>query len=185
MSFDSFTNNASDLQSKIQNLDKKFQSLSPSVDAAVTKDGIIIKFDPNNGYGFVRGHDGRDYFFRVECIKGIGQPRAGMHVKFSVSKTPPKPGKAPKIDSLVYDLEPDKVLQRDRQQSNRVKCPKCGKWMIPRVVFSNGVPDHTICPFCLETYFTPPKPKVSLGEKIACWIILIGFVIFLLTMCSR
>ena len=117
-----------------------------------SKRGVIVSFKQADGYGFVRGDDGEKYFFRVESVKETGLPKVGKHVIFTVMATPRQLGKAPKIENLMFDQERDDAEDPNAKNSSRVKCPKCGKWMAPRVVFRYGEPLHSICPFCFEMF---------------------------------
>ena len=117
-----------------------------------SKRGVILSFKQADGYGFVRGDDGEKYFFRVESVKETGLSKVGKHVIFTVMATPRQLGKAPKIENLMFDQERDDAEDPNGKNSSRVKCPKCGKWMAPRVVFRYGEPLHSICPFCFEVF---------------------------------
>lgn len=117
-----------------------------------SKRGVIVSFKQADGYGFVRGDDGEKYFFRVESVKETGLPKVGKHVIFTIVAAPRQLGKAPKIENLMFDQERDDLENPNSKQSSKVKCPKCGKWMAPRVVFRYGEPLHSICPFCFEVF---------------------------------
>lgn len=44
---------------------------------------------------------------------------------------------------------------------NYTECSHCQHHMVPRVIFGEGVPTHSICPFCGALYqdFTPENPN--------------------------
>ena len=45
------------------------------------------------------------------------------------------------------------------QKKSQAECLSCNHQIVPRVVFRNGEPSHSICPFCGQMYkdFTPPE----------------------------
>lgn len=123
--------------------------------------GYVMKFNAKDGYGFVKGADGVDYFFRIENFDGKGElPAPGRYVKFTVSKKARQMGKAPKIAAMRFDETKTGEAEdptADGDES-RVRCPHCGKLMVPRLQYAfrdrfnrDGFP-YSICPFCFETY---------------------------------
>lgn len=122
--------------------------------AAEELSGYVMKFNAKDGYGFVKGSDGVDYFFRIENFDGKGElPAAGRYVVFTVSKKARQMGKAPKIAAMRFDEAKageaeDPTADGDE---SRVRCPHCGKLMVPRTRYFRGCP-YSICPFCFETY---------------------------------
>ena len=63
-------------------------------------------------------------------------------------------GKAPKIAMMRFDEAKageaeDPTADGDE---SRVRCPHCGKLMVPRTRYYKGWLSHSICPFCFETY---------------------------------
>ena len=122
--------------------------------AAEELSGYVMKFNAKDGYGFVKGADGVDYFFRIENFDGKGElPAPGRYVVFTVSKKARQMGKAPKIAAMRFDETKageteDPTADGDE---SRVRCPHCGKLMVPRTRYFRGCP-YSMCPFCFETY---------------------------------
>ena len=129
--------------------------------AAEELSGYVMKFNAKDGYGFVKGSDGVDYFFRIENFDGKGElPAPGRYVVFTVSKKARQMGKAPKIAAMRFDETKTGEVEdptADGDES-RVRCPHCGKLMVPRMQYAfrdrfnrDGFP-YSICPFCFKTY---------------------------------
>lgn len=130
--------------------------------------GYVMKFNAKDGYGFVKGEDGVDYFFRIENFDGKGElPAPGRYVKFTVSNKARQMGKAPKIAAMRFDETKTGETEdptADGDES-RVRCPHCGKMMVPRMQYAfrdrfnrEGFP-YSICPFCFERYAESPALK--------------------------
>lgn len=54
---------------------------------------------------------------------------------------------------------------------NYIECSHCQHHMVPRVIFGEGVPTHSICPFCgaLHQDFTPENPN-TFFKDLMCWV---------------
>ena len=132
--------------------------------------GYVMKFNAKDGYGFVKGEDGVDYFFRIENFDGKGElPAPGRYVKFTVSKKARQMGKAPKIAAMRFDETKTGETEdptADGDES-RVRCPHCGKLMVPRVEFANSIPIESYCPFCFNIYYSNDAYKKSLAKQEA------------------
>ena len=132
--------------------------------------GYVMKFNAKDGYGFVKGEDGVDYFFRIENFDGKGElPAPGRYVVFTVSKKTRQMGKAPKIAAMRFDEAKageaeDPTADGDE---SRVRCPHCGKMMVPRVEFANSIPVESYCPFCFNIYYSNDEYKKSLEKQEA------------------
>ena len=132
--------------------------------------GYVMKFNAKDGYGFVKGEDGVDYFFRIENFDGKGElPAPGRYVVFTVSKKARQMGKAPKIAMMRFDEAKageaeDPTADGDE---SRVRCPHCGKLMVPRVEFANSIPVESYCPFCFNIYYSNDEYKKSLEKQEA------------------
>ena len=132
--------------------------------------GYVMKFNAKDGYGFVKGADGVDYFFRIENFDGKGElPAPGRYVKFTVSNKARQMGKAPKIAAMRFDETKageaeDPTADGDE---SRVRCPHCGKLMVPRVEFANSIPVESYCPFCFSIYYSNDEYKKSLEKQEA------------------
>lgn len=46
--------------------------------------GVIVKFMPHYGYGFVQGEDYKEYFFHISMLPRL--PRIGEKIKFEPSE---------------------------------------------------------------------------------------------------
>ena len=132
--------------------------------------GYVMKFNAKDGYGFVKGEDGVDYFFRIENFDGKGElPAPGRYVVFTVSKKARQMGKAPKIAAMRFDETKTGEVEdptADGDES-RVRCPHCGKLMVPRVEFANSIPVESYCPFCFNIYYSNDEYKKSLEKQEA------------------
>ena len=135
--------------------------------AAEELSGYVMKFNAKNGYGFVKGSDGVDYFFRIENFDGKGElPAPGRYVKFTVSNKARQMGKAPKIAAMRFDETKTGETEdptADGDES-RVRCPHCGKLMVPKIQLGGGKRyyeryPYSICPFCFETYSVSKELK--------------------------
>lgn len=151
--------------------------------AAATEElsGYVMKFNAKDGYGFVKGEDGVDYFFRIENFDGKGElPAPGRYVKFTVSNKARQMGKAPKIAAMRFDETKTGETEdptADGDES-RVRCPHCGKMMVPKVVFYHGSPEESICPFCLRTINVvhyPPLITIT-KKKVFLFLILVMII---------
>lgn len=129
--------------------------------------GYVMKFNAKDGYGFVKGADGVDYFFRIENFDGKGElPAPGRYVVFTVSKKARQMGKAPKIAAMQFDETKTGEVEdptADGDES-RVRCPHCGKLMVPKIQLGGGKRyyeryPYSICPFCFETYSVSKELK--------------------------
>ena len=139
--------------------------------------GYVMKFNAKDGYGFVKGEDGVDYFFRIENFDGKGElPAPGRYVKFTVSKKARQMGKAPKIAAMRFDETKAGEAENTTEDDTRTRCPYCGKMMVPRVVINYGIPIKSICPFCFGTIHAVRFKKTPLITKKGL------FNIFLLAM---
>lgn len=147
--------------------------------AAATEElsGYVMKFNAKEGYGFVKGADGVDYFFRIENFDGKGElPAPGRYVKFTVSNKARQMGKAPKIAAMRFDEAKageaeDPTADGDE---SRVRCPHCGKLMVPKVVFYHGSPEESICPFCLRTLHVVHYPPLFSKKNIFVFLVFLA-----------
>lgn len=111
--------------------------------------GFIISYNGENGYGFVRGEDGEDYYFNLRAFRENSLPKLSQKVIFTLSNAPSKNGKNPAISSLKYDPTATQAEQiPPNKDDSRIKCPNCGKKIMPRMSFSNNMPVASYCPLC-------------------------------------
>ena len=90
------------------------------------------------------------FFFGFRVVEENRFPRVGDKVQFLPSYLDPKPGKAPEIKRMRFaKLASGEVsLQEDGHDDGMVRCPNCGKRVMPRVVTWRGSPESTYCPLC-------------------------------------
>ena len=126
-------------------------------------EGTVTHFNSEKGFGFVKCRDGREFFFGFRVVEEKRFPRVGDKVQFLPSYLEPKPGKAPEIKRMRFaKLVPGEVsLQEDGLDDGMVRCPNCGKRVMPRVVTWRGSPESTYCPLCggLIKQFIKPLPE--------------------------
>lgn len=150
--------------------------------------GRIVDVHKDDGFGFVRGADGRDYFFRLEKFASLEAPTEGRWVRFEADSSPRQVGKAPKIRSLSYyegdtdsaldEILKDVPLKNSVIDDSRVVCKHCGRKMVPRVGFYHGMPSNSYCPFCLSD--CTPEGHVSLRtiEIAVVFLVIAAFILF-------
>lgn len=108
--------------------------------------GKVIFYNKEKGFGFVNGVDGMKYFFGFRAIEGTRIPAPGDDVEFLVSPKEPKPGKATEINRLRLKINVNAV--EPELDDGRLRCPDCGKRVVPRVVTHAGQPSASYCPLC-------------------------------------
>ncbi len=127
--------------------------------------GKIKWFSKEKGYGFIFGEDKKDYFVHIKDVKGEDIPQEKDEVEFKVIKN--KKGlKA--IDVIIIKKN------KENQRKKLAICQHCGKEMVPRVIFTQGVPRGSICPFCGKTY----KVFKASEEDLTAMYIIMGLVLF-------
>ncbi len=159
---------------------KKEKTAVEKKPAPEQKTGFITKIH-RDGYGFVRGEDGTDYYFRTSIFKDSELPAEGKYVRFKSEKPPGQKGKRPRIVEIA--LDPDRpaidedVLRSLFSSDSRVRCAHCGRLMIPRTYFDCGQ-RAGYCPFCFGDYYPPgTEPKRS---KNGCLLVMLVPMFFLM-----
>jgi cold-shock DNA-binding domain protein len=107
--------------------------------------GTIQTYNAQQGWGSIRGEDGKEYHFK--------------HRDYSHDKRP-QPGEAVAYWQLNTDGRADKrlravdvrVIPKQQPRGNKAPCPGCGRAIVPRVILTDGVPDYSVCPFCGTVY---------------------------------
>lgn len=174
-------NKATSLTSSVKDINAGAKA--PESFAATSADehrGYLMKFNAKDGYGFVKGEDGVDYFFRIENFDGKGElPAPGRYVVFTVSKKARQMGKAPKIAAMRFDeAKAGEAENQTEEDDTRTRCPYCGKMMVPRVVINYGIPIKSICPFCFGTiHATSFQDSPLITKSGMCKILLLGLII--------
>lgn len=88
----------------------------PQAEPGTTLRGIVMKKDPDRGFGFIKGEDGQDYFFH---LSGLVPPASfetlgeGSPVDFTV-KSLPVPGQAPPAENVRLRPESESNEARDQ-----------------------------------------------------------------------
>jgi len=60
--------------------------------------GTIKWFNTTNGYGFITGEDGKDYFLHMSALPQQTQPKDGQEVEF----TPEQGDRGPLAKNVVF-----------------------------------------------------------------------------------
>ena len=114
--------------------------------------GKVKWFSREKGYGFITSDTSiSDHYFHVSAVVGADLPSIGDSVNFEGKEN----------DKGLYADRVTITDVADGGSSQNVICQICNKSMVPRVVFSGGEPDRSICPFCgsvhkqLRTDFDP------------------------------
>lgn len=109
--------------------------------------GTVVWFDEEKGIGFIASDFDKSikYLFHIEDIENIFYHRIidrGFKLKFKIKKD--------KDILKAYDIDILEVPKTEKE-TTKIECPNCYKLIIPRVVFRDGFPEKSICPFCGET----------------------------------
>lgn len=125
----------------------------------LTQKGFIQFYKPNEGYGFIVSESGETYYFSILRFKDKDIPQTGRYVCFIPSKKPVARGKKPNIESVWYDETRTNETKATNANDSRVKCPHCGKLVMPRMTFYAGRPDASFCPLCGGLIRRFPQPR--------------------------
>lgn len=135
--------------------------------------GFIISYNSENGYGFVRGEDGEDFYFKIRAFKENELPQISRQVIFTLNDASAKKGQNPSISWLKYDTTATNKNEKHpaNKDDSRIQCPHCGKKIMPRMVIMNGAPYASHCPIC--------GGKVRQFQKISFvpFVIIIGIIV--------
>ena len=133
--------------------------------------GNIVFFLRNEGYGFILGQNNIRYYFNIHHVS-YPSPSKNDQVSFT-----PKPAPSFKLsptaenihlvtcstrcpsetDELPYPKKDSNEKYIDLIKNTKVQCTKCGRYMIPYIIYRNDGLKRSICPFCGKTYkyFSP------------------------------
>lgn len=134
--------------------------------------GNIVFFLKNEGYGFILGENNIRYYFNIHHVS-YPLPRKNDEVSFTpkpapsfklnptaenihlITKSAKYPSESAKIAPYSYKNTEEKYI--DLIKNSKVQCTKCGRYMIPYVIYRNDGLKRSICPFCGKTYkyFSP------------------------------
>lgn len=125
--------------------------------------GTIKFYNKDKGYGFIYSQiTDKDYYFNIKNIKGGTEPKSGYEVEFIQENT--TKGLA------AINIKITSTEKSDSQ--GKVKCPSCGKYMVPRIMFMNAAPYNSVCPFCGAEY--------KHFQKNGClFIVILGIIAFI------
>lgn len=135
--------------------------------------GRIKFFSENEGYGFIQGEDGIEYYFNIHDIKSFTSvPKMGDSVTFEVTPN--------KKDNLFIACEVIISSNDTNNKDQRVTCPKCHKKVVPRLSMQDGVPAASFCPFCggLIKDFTPTLGPLGVIIKLVIMVVLVAIMIY-------
>jgi len=131
-------------------------------------EGIVKWFSNEKGFGFItpisrknNGYTtvvtpliGKDHYFNVRDLEGTYLPKNGDEVRFQ-SKESKKGFRAfgisvtkKNISNSFQNQKRNAVKKHKDRADDRIDCPKCNKRIVPRMIFKDGNPSRTVCPFC-------------------------------------
>ena len=133
-------------------------------------------FNPEKGYGFITSRDGKDYFFPKSSLANRNidafSVGTGDLVLFR--------GQAAKKGPRAIDVHiVESAHNTNKRVDDRIVCPSCGKKIVPRMIFEQGRPSYSVCPFCgkMVKDFSPPPAQIGAGVAIFVFGILIFFAL--------
>ena len=103
--------------------------------------GTVKWFSTEKGYGFITSDSGEDHYYRVTGVKGSDLPINGDRVAFESNY-----GEKGPVATGVCIVT--KSANRSTSRDDRIKCPECGKAIVPRIITDRGSLSHSVCPFC-------------------------------------
>ena len=119
--------------------------------------GFIQFYKPKDGYGFVVSEDNKETFcFSINRFKEAAIPEVGRYVCFIADSRPAAANRKRSIQTLWYDpervhesrLSDEERKAKPKADDPRVKCPHCGKLVVPRLSMYNGRTRVSFCPYC-------------------------------------
>ena len=113
--------------------------------------GKVKFFKEQEGYGFILGENGEEYYFNIHDIKSFERPPrmgdlAEFNVKTSTAKN--KKDKAVDVEITNADTSGSNSRSENRRRDDRITCPNCGRKIVPRLVTYQGAPEKSLCPYC-------------------------------------
>lgn len=148
--------------------------------------GRIKFFSEKEGYGFIQGEDGIEYYFNIHGIKSFTSvPKMADEATFEASQheVSSQRGKYPEAcnveikQAVVSQSTVAKNETADGEGDSRVTCPKCHKKVVPRVVTYKGKPQASYCPFCGAQIKKFAEDK---AKEIIISLVIIAFVMILM-----
>ena len=141
--------------------------------------GKIKFFKEQEGYGFILGENGNEYYFNVHDIKSFDTPpRMGDLAEFNVKESTAKNKKDKAVDVEITKGESTESISRkeNRRRDDRITCPHCGRKIVPRLVTYRGAPEQSLCPYCGN------RIEIFFGGYVQIAIFVIVLVVFLFFM---
>ena len=141
--------------------------------------GKIKFFKEQEGYGFILGENGNEYYFNVHDIKSFDTPpKMGDLAEFNVKESKAKNKKDKAVDVAITKGESTESILRkaNRRRDDRITCPHCGRKIIPRLVTYSGAPEQSLCPYCGN------RIEIFFGGYVQIAIFVIVLVVFLFFM---
>ena len=134
--------------------------------------GVITEVIDNGNMGTIKCASGETFTFKADQLEQGYLPILNDVVEFSTIEDEPfavelfhRKEDAPK-DSTGVDT--------------KIKCPHCGKRIIPKASMGNGRVSSLICPKCqkeLEKFDSPPKTSIWIWiAAILCGLIVATFI---------
>lgn len=110
--------------------------------------GKVKFYKESDGYGFIQGDDGQEYYFNMHDLKVFDEtPRTGHRAEFT-----PVPvtggGRKPKAANITVSAPPRNQASGPARTDDRITCPHCQRKIVPRMVTYHGEPDKSFCPYC-------------------------------------
>ena len=113
--------------------------------------GLIVMYNKDKGYGFVKGEDNQEYHFKDRAIAFGDMPEKGRQCEFTpYPNTKPNGNKKPEIETLkvLTQVATATTTKKQHYRDDRVTCPHCNRKMVPRIYYLNHAPYQSNCPFC-------------------------------------
>lgn len=135
--------------------------------------GKIKFYNKDKGFGFIYCETKKqDYYFNIKNINNGDIPNENDVVTFKTIDNPKG------ISAVDITITSKADLDKSSKDDSRVTCNKCGKKMVPRIVFKNGIAVYSVCPFCGKKY------KTFTIYYIILFINIVIFIIFLIVILS-
>lgn len=112
------------------------------------KNNGTVKFYSNEkGYGFIFNDETKkDIYFHINDWSNPTVPTGNDDVIFDIHTS--GNGKQKAINIVLSKTANDKKRETFSKNDDRIKCPSCGKKIVPRIVTYAGKPTHSLCPYC-------------------------------------
>lgn len=129
--------------------------------------GLIIMYNKDKGYGFVKDEDNQEYHFKDRAIAFGEMPEKGRHCEFEANPVTGNGKKKPSITTLkilaaTTPAPPKLPVQNQTTQrtyrDDRITCPYCNRKMVPRITYWYGMHDRSLCPFCMKVVDVSDEP---------------------------